>query len=289
VVAALYAGSAGRRLLRREGVMEFPPTEPSVVNVTNNGSSIYHSLQVQVRRPLGRSLQGTFSYSWSHAIDNGSWDSAVFLVYPNTPRDRGSSDFDVRHSVQTGLSYRLPSANRGSWMNGWTRGWMVSGVFRTRTGFPIDVAGTENQFGLGFDNAARPDLVPNVPVWIVDGNVPGGRRLNPAAFLVTPPGRQGGLGRNVIRGFGLAQTDLSVQREFVLGETLRMEARAEAYNVTNSARFADPNRYLNSALFGQSGSMLNLMMGTGRPSSGLTPAFQSGGPRQLQVSLRFRF
>ncbi len=242
VLGAVYAGSAGRNLLRREGAMDSPPAEPTVVNVTNNGASLYHSLQVQARRPFSRALQGTFSYTWSHAIDNGSWDSAVFLLYPGRPGDRGSSDFDIRHSVQAGLSYRLPSV--------WARGWTVSGVFRARTGFPIDVMGVENQFGLGFDNAARPDLVPNVSVWIVDANVPGGRRLNPSAFLVTPTGRQGSLGRNAIRGFGFAQADLSLQREFVLSEDVRIDARVEGYNLTNSARFADPSRYINSALLG---------------------------------------
>lgn len=279
IVAALYAGSAGRSLLRREGVMSAPMAEPAVVNITNNGSSTYHSLQLQVRRPFGRAIEGTFSYAWSHAIDNGSWDSAVFLLYPGTPRDRGSSDFDVRHSAQAGLSYR-PS---------WTHGWTLSGVFRARTGFPIDVVSAENQFGLGFDNASRPDLLSNVPLWISDPGIPGGRRLNPSAFRAALPGRQGTLGRNAIRGFGMAQTDLSLQREFALGETLRMEARMEVYNITNTARFGDPDRYLNSALFGESRSMLNLMLGAGRPSSGLTPAFQSGGPRQLQISLRLRF
>ncbi|MEP6535994.1 MAG: hypothetical protein ABJF23_11785 [Bryobacteraceae bacterium] len=54
-------------------------------------------------------------------------------------------------------------------------------------------------------------------------------------------------------------------------DALPMEARLEAHNVTNSS------------------SLLNLMMGTGRPSSGLTPASQAGGPRQLDISLRFRF
>jgi hypothetical protein len=113
--------------------------------------------------------------------------------------------------------------------------------------------------------------------------------LNPAAFQAAPTGQQGTLGRNAIRGFGLAQMDLSLQREFALAERLKFQVRMESYNITNSARFADPNRYLNSALFGQSASLLNLMMGTGRPSSGLTPAFQSGGPRAFQLSLRAQF
>jgi hypothetical protein len=35
--------------------------------------------------------------------------------------------------------------------------------------------------------------------------------------------------------------------------------------------------------------MLNLMLGTGSPGSGMTPVFQSGGARSLQLSLRLRF
>jgi len=48
-------------------------------------------------------------------------------------------------------------------------------------------------------------------------------------------------------------------------------------------------RFLSSPLFGQSPSMLSMMLGTGSPGSGLTPIFQSGGARSVQVSLRFRF
>ncbi len=48
-------------------------------------------------------------------------------------------------------------------------------------------------------------------------------------------------------------------------------------NVTNHGNFADPVRYLSSGFFGESVSLLNLMLGTGSPHSGLTPAFQAGG------------
>jgi len=53
--------------------------------------------------------------------------------------------------------------------------------------------------------------------------------------------------------------------------------------------FADPVRFRSSPLFGQSNSMLNLMLGTGSLGSGLAPVFQSGGARSLQIVMRFRF
>jgi hypothetical protein len=68
-----------------------------------------------------------------------------------------------------------------------------------------------------------------------------------------------------------------------------VELRLAAFNVTNHAQFGDPVRFLSSPLFGQSTSMLNLMLGSGTPHSGIAPAFQIGGPRVLQITVRFRF
>jgi len=65
--------------------------------------------------------------------------------------------------------------------------------------------------------------------------------------------------------------------------------RAETFNALNQPAFADPVRFLADPLFGRSPSMLNLMLGSGTPSSGLTPAFQTGGPRSLQLVLRLHF
>jgi hypothetical protein len=65
--------------------------------------------------------------------------------------------------------------------------------------------------------------------------------------------------------------------------------RLEAFNAFNHPNFADPVRYLTSPIFGQSPSMLNMMLGTGSPGSGLSPILQVGGPRSLQGSIRFVF
>lgn len=122
-----------------------------------------------------------------------------------------------------------------------------------------------------------------------DPIAPGGRRLNPAAFAATPGPEQGSLGRNSISGFGLGQLDLALGREFAVREDSLVELRLDAYNATNHAQFADPVRFLNAPLFGQPVSMLNLMLGSGTPHSGISPAFQAGGPRVLQITVRFRF
>ena len=100
---------------------------------------------------------------------------------------------------------------------------------------------------------------------------------------------EGGLGRNAIRGFGMSQLDLALHRSFAVTDRTSLEIRGEISNALNHPGFADPERYLSSPLFGQSTSMLNLMLGNGTPRSGLTPAFQLGGPRVIQVGARFSF
>jgi hypothetical protein len=52
---------------------------------------------------------------------------------------------------------------------------------------------------------------------------------------------------------------------------------------------ADPVRFVANPLFGEPASMLNLMLGSGTPASGLAPMLQVGGPRSIQVGLRLRF
>lgn len=285
VVSVGYAGSSGGNLIRRE--MGGPGSSPLflLALATNHGSSNYHSFEAQYRRRMARGLQALVSYAWSHSIDNSSTDGGLYWAGAGVTAsgDRASSDFDVRHSLTAGFTYESPGSRRS------TRGWAVDGMFRARTGFPINVLDTEQYTGVSFENIFRPDLMPGQPVWIADRSAPGGRRLNPDAFSAVPNFQQGNLGRNVLSGFGMSQLDLALRREFFRTERRSLQLRIEAYNTLNHTNFADPVRFLSSPLFGQSSSMLNVMLGTGSPGSGLAPMFQAGGARALQVALRLRF
>jgi len=281
-VSVGYTGSAGWRLIRREiGGLGTTPTSWEALT-TNHGRSHYHALVAQYRRRVTQGLGALVSYSWSHALDNASSDSFLFWAGPGSglAGDRGSSDFDLRHSLSASLDYALP---------GVAKGWSLAGTWRARSGFPLTVLDSEQYAGIAFVNAFRPNLAPGVPVWIADPSAPGGQILNPAAFAATKPGQQGNLGRNAIAGFGMWQVDLSLHREFRLADRRALELRFEAFNALNHANFADPVRYLNSPYFGQSTSMLNLMLGTGSPGSGLSPLLQNGGPRSAEAVVRLRF
>jgi hypothetical protein len=283
-----YVGATGRRLLRRE-VGGLGNTQTALfATTTNEGASDYEGLQLQYRRRLSRGLDVSASYAWSHSIDNDSSDAFLMWAGPGTSLagDRGSSDFDLRHSFTAAATYEFaapPPALR------WLRGWALDGMVRARSGFPVTVLESDQYMGIPITNAFRPNLDLSQPVWIADPATPGGRRLNPQAFPMPAAGVQGDLGRNAIRGFGMGQADLAVRREFRLGERRAIQLRIEAFNFANHANFADPVKCLNSPMFGRSVSMLNLMLGTGSPGSGLAPLLQTGGPRSVQVGLRFRF
>lgn len=283
VISAGYVGSLGTGLIRRE--VGGPGNSPTfLVAATNDdGRSIYHALEVQYRRQVARGLQAIAAYDWAHSIDNDSSDS--FLVWVGSPASNwGSSDFDLRQSLTGSVTYELPADGRP-----WLRGWALDGVLHARSGFPITVLQNEEYMGIPLINAFRPNLALDQPLWISEAGAPGGRVLNPAAFLATPAGVQGILGRNALTGFGMWQVDLALRREFKLNERIRMEVRLEAYNALNHPNFADPVAYLDSPVFGQSTSMLNMMLGTGSPGSGLSPILETGGPRSLQVGVKWRF
>ena len=292
VVSLGYVASAGDRLLRREiGGSGNTPTFLAALT-TNNGRAGYQGLQLQYRRRVAEGFRALASYAWSHSIDDDSSDS--FLVWAgagaSAAGDRGSSDFDLRHSFTAALTYEFPARSPGTGrLRGFLNGWGVDAMLRARTGFPITVQQDEEYEGIALANAFRPNVAPGQAVWIADSNAPGGKRLNPSRFLSTPSGVPGNLGRNAITGFGMSQVDLAVRREFRVGERCRLQFRLEAFNGLNQANFADPVRFMSSPMFGQSTSMLNLMLGSGSPGSGLAPILETGGARSLQATLRFRF
>ncbi|HXS93414.1 MAG TPA: TonB-dependent receptor [Candidatus Limnocylindrales bacterium] len=282
LVSLAYAGAEGHLLIRREiGGNGYSATSWPVLT-TNEGSSNYHSLQAQYRRRLAAGLEAQFSYTWAHSIDNGSSDAYLFWAGSgmNARSDRGSSDFDLRHTFNASASYEF---------HGPLHGWTVAGVLRQRAGFPVNVQQSEEYTGIALSDAFRPDLVFTQPVWIGDPNVPGGRRINPAAFSARPPAVEGNLGRNAIAGFGMWQLDTALTREFRWKDRKSLQIRLESFNLFNHPNFADPVSFMDNPLFGQAPSMLNLMLGTGSPGSGLSPVLQSGGPREFQGAVRFRF
>ncbi len=290
LLSLAYIGSSGQSLLRQEAYLSPNTNLLAALQLTSHGYANYHALQMQFNGDLAPGLRGMVSYTWAHSIDNGSQSSSVFLVQPSMPsNDRGSSSFDVRQIASFALTYHLPHPPISRYLRPLLNSWNLSTTLQARTGFPIEVTTGDQSLGLGFENAERPNLVTGIPLWISDAFDPGGRALNPSAFAPTSDGTQGSLGRNTLYGSPLFQADLSLRRRFHLYGPISLEATISSFNVLNHPAFANPVQYLLSPWFGRPTSMANLMLGAGSPSSGLTPLFQSGGPRTFETGLRFTF
>src|SRR5215813_375014 len=295
-VTVSYVGALGRRLLRQERLFNPNPQFQTVILGTNHGHSQYNALQVKYDRRLSKGLQALASYTLASSKDNISNDTIPVLpsVRVDPEVDWGPSDFDVRHTLSGGLTYAIPAPSPGSIWRELARRWSVDAVFAVRSALPVNVLTGTTAFGVS--NVLRPDVVPGIPFNLNDPSVPGGRRYNRAAFTAPPldasgnPLRQGTLGRNALRGFGMNQLDLAVRRDIPIGENMNVQLRAEAFNVFNHVSFGPPTNTLNSGLFGQPTKTLASSLGAGGVAGGgFSPLYQVGGPRSIQLAVKFEF
>ncbi len=296
-ISASYVAAVGRRLLRQEtfggATLAGNPIFQSfsqVFVIWNRATSDYHSLQVKFQRRLANNLQVLSHYTWSHSLDNASNESAPFApsLFLVPDEDRGSSDFDIRHNFSLALSYDLPRLRNRNIGHALLRNWTIQSFITARSAPPVNVVSSRD---LGFGSfSLRPDYIDNQPLYINDSSIAGGRRFNRAAFRIPTQARQGSLGRNVMRGFPLFQTDIGIGRSFPIKENFGIEFKADVFNIFNHPNFGNPDGDLSNVnTFGTTLLMLGRDLGGGGTLGGLNPLYQLGGPRSIQLSLRAHF
>ena len=320
-ISVTYAGAAGRRLLQTNEISS-PPSNPNVgaaFFTDNTATSSYHSLQLQFERRLLRGLQALASYTWSHSIDDGSASSTANLANAGFSSgggsNRGPSDFDIRNAFSAGVTYNIPSHLPTALGKTLLSAWSIESFVIARSAPPVNVY-EGLVFGdlRAFQTNVRPDAVPGIPLTLYGAQYPGGKAINftPGAvpggcpdgspstgpFCLPPQDpttgvflRQGTLGRNALRAFGATQWDFAIHRDFELRESLKLQFRAEMFNILNHPNFAPPNAAIGLGGFGQSSQMLNqsLSAGTGSGTGGFNPLYQLGGPRSIQLALKLGF
>ena len=300
-----YVGAHASRLLANNFI--FTPSNPNTsygFGIVQNGlTSDYDSLQGQFQRRLSHGLTTLASYTWSHCIDYGSQN--YFIGY-----QRGNCDFDVRQNLSAAFSYDLPNVGQNAVTNALLHRWGLDDRFTARTAFPITInGGTFFSPVTGQEMATGVDSVSNQPVYIYGANCasilegigdlqpgqgcPGGRAINPCAFVdvggspaapCPTNGTVGGLApRNFVRGFGAWQMDLAVRRDFPIHERLKLQFRAEAFNIFNHPNFGNINPNFGQPTFGQATGTLASSLGV------LNPLYQMGGPRSVQFALKLVF
>jgi hypothetical protein len=300
-LTSTYVGSSGRRLLQTAFIFQPTPKFGNADLVSNTANSQYNALQLQFQRRLTHGLQAVASYTWAHSIDDasgGSYGNAANTAIPTVDPsvNRGPSSFDIRHSVSGAVTYAIPNVGTNAVTKTLLSGWALQTLIFVRSAAPVNVSSI---FAGIFNHAqatVRPDVVPGQPFYLRGSQYPGGKALNPAAFVAPPTDangnamRQGNLGRNALRGFGATQWDFSVHRDIPLHEAFKLQFRAEMFNVLNHPNFGPPNAGFGSRSFGVATQMLNQSLNSNNSGGGaFDPLYQIGGPRSIQFALKLLF
>ncbi|MBX7172256.1 MAG: TonB-dependent receptor [Pyrinomonadaceae bacterium] len=249
-------------------------------------SSIYHAMQVNLKRNFTQGFRYNMNYTWAHTIDDVVGFFKDYQDEFNARNERASSDQDIRHNFVLDIGYDLSFSR---WFSNAPKrlvdGWQFNSITQIRTGFPVNVNRTGGTFG-GF--SFRPSLKTGVSTRCLNYNLPN-CQFNAAAFFDPGTGVFGNLGRNALRGPGFSQVDFSIAKNTKLTEKTSLNLRMDIFNLFNNVNFADPsgglvngdtNSIKPAAFFGQSISTVGNQLG------GL---LGSGGPRQIQISARFIF
>jgi len=283
---------------------------------------------LNARNYHGLSMVMGYTYSHSLDDVGANWDFGAGYGLPqdsnNVAREYANSDFDIRHRLTLSLTYAIPGKTGFGQM---LEGWEINTITTIESGQPWGVIDlTSGLSGLGNLPVSPPQATPQrwdffgnpsdfksgpVPIphfFVGDPNMPAactsdaanvGATASLAAFgcyakgnsvLIAPPaGTFGTMGRNLFRDSGFRNLDFSIAKNWHFGERLRAQFRAEFFNILNHPNFANPYG-------GQNGFGLNDPAG---PSFGCgcvtpdiaaaNPAVGSGGPRSIQLGLKFMF
>ncbi|MGD0618042.1 MAG: TonB-dependent receptor [Bryobacteraceae bacterium] len=237
------------------------------------GISNYDALQVQVRRRFSSGLQFTASYTWSHALDEQS--GLGLFVTGNNPQDPksnyGNADFDQTHVFLINYSYTVPAFKENRSLNALVSNWVIGGQTVAQSGQPYsvyDYSGAAASLLYGtFDEVGNP-IIPLAPgvsnsqakLQGTLGVNPSNPVLNAADFVpqYLAPGQDGvppcdatgcdiwntlfgTTGRNTFRGPFQVRFDVTLARQFAIGERFKLRFEADAFNLFNHPDFDTPN------------------------------------------------
>jgi len=255
------------------------------------GNMRYDALQATFARRLSGSVQGQVAYTYSKCMTDsvgyfGSWGGQATPASPywqnlyDQRSEWGPCYYDVTHVLSGFAVYELPIGRHKRWgqnlhpvVNAVVGNWQIGGMVQLHGGFPLtifadDASGT-NSRGSRANCVAPPHVYGRKPALDAStGQFLGFQWFDPASYAPADPGTFGTCGVGTVRGPGLTAGDLSVQKEFPLSESKRLEFRAEFFNLTNTPILNSPNTGLNFNL-----GLIN----------------SSQGERNLQFALKFYY
>jgi len=289
VFSVTYVGTRGVHLFRRYNINTPPPGNTpynsrlpykyfnpagqqyatSMDYAAANGSSIYHGLQTEMKVNFSRSLVGRVNYTWSKEIDDMS------VWWPLDDRyNRGEGRNQAPNIPQNfiaSLVYQLPFGRGQRWLSSAPRatelllaGWQLSTISRLQSGTPLAFSAAYDNLGSGVTNRANLTCssvrtIGSVSKW-----------FDTSCFTTPPPLQLGNSGSGKVHGPGYYNADISLSKSEAIHESMKVSVQLDAFNLTNTPHYSNPDTNLGHSNFGQIG-------GT------------NGNPRQLQVGVHFTF
>ena len=182
---------------------------------------------------------------------------------PDLRRNRTVAGYDRTHMFTVGWVYELPFGagkkyNLAGPANVLAGGWKFNGIFYAYSGTPFTVSASGTSLNMAGTSQGA-NLI--APVKKVGNAIPGSWYYEPSSFsdpnLNRPADvyRFGTMGPNSLRGPGFWRADVSILKEFKLMERLKMEFKAEAFNLTNTPRFGNPAGNVSSMNFNADASI----------------------------------
>jgi hypothetical protein len=298
LVEAGYLGSQSHRLESLRAVNEALPVNPAVDSrsvpdrspfpnfgriqlVDNGGNGNYHSMGLKFTKRYSGGLTYLAGYTWAKSLDTATAirNQGGDTLFPQNSYcrscERARSSHDVRHRLVTSAVWELPFGRgrqfsiQNPLADAVAGGWRLSAGVSLQTGFPVTVTnGNDNSnTGAFFD---RPDATGQEPA-LPRGEQDPRNFFNTAAFVASPRGTHGNVGRNTLNSPGIIGQDVSLHKLFNLGSEARtLQLRFEWFNFANHPNWANPNTNVVSGGFGQITNTRNNM-------------------RQLQLGMKLNF
>ncbi|MGP8244690.1 MAG: TonB-dependent receptor domain-containing protein [Bryobacteraceae bacterium] len=261
VLSVSYVGNKGKDL-NMVRFQNYPDRLTNIVPNPNFGTfryfdaantSNYNSLQAAFKKRYSSGLSLDLDYTWSRSMGYGSSD--VGLETPpqdnyNLANDYGPTPFDVRQVFVAAAVYDLPFARwiSASKYKNIVGGWQISGIFSAQTGTPLNLTQSSNYSSSRPDYIGGPAVLGGVSNTLV--------YLNKAAFAQVPapqgnPLHDGSIGRNAIYSPGSWTPNITLAKNFMLRERIRLQLRADTFNTFNHRNPGGITTEITSSSFGK--------------------------------------
>ncbi len=202
---------------------------------------------------------------------------------PALEKNRAVAGYDIPHNLELWAVYDLPFGQGQRWVTQGPAaavlgGWEFSPVLSRLSGTPFTVTSSGASLNAPGNTQVADQVVSKVA--ILGGHGPNNPYFNPNAFAPVTAVRLGTSGRNSVRGPGAFILNASLARTFPIRKSLILKFRADAFSLTNTPHFANPNANVSNATFAG---------GTVQSLNGYDTISAATGNRQIQFGLTLSF